>query len=480
MKDVACCVVAVMVLFQAQHLAARAHVLANEKIRVTISEDGKLEAVENRLAGETYSFSSDVFALDTDLGIFSNSKTRPARITAGKQRVAYHFEFNPGGAHSVGSISADLVYTLTGSNGFFRRALSLSNAAPLRVKNLRFGETRFTAPARETVHYVTFIAAPTVEFIRHDKGGLFTGIENPYFGADLSEQGVALSFEPALILKAGEGYASEPQFIGVYKKAGVMIEDSGRDFRYNSNGSGYKPLDRNEIRAMRALALDYLAPAQERFLNINYQFFHPLPQMPRSEKDKDYFAKTIHTFAQIQGDMIIFKPLHPYSKPDAGRSYWNVVPDDPQSVARQVCDYATDKGISYGFYMGCAAHGGEGNAAGLNFRPDQPEWKKSDAAGRRAPDNCLACDGFYEWWFAVQNNTIQKYNLSNWSWDPSLGSGMNCYDESHGHFANQGGYKGWRRCIELMARLKAAKPGLFIQGFYGTKNFGLWGLKHVD
>ena len=157
-----------------------------------------------------------------------------------------------------------------------------------------------------------------------------------------------------------------------------------------------------------------------------------------------------------------------------------MVPDDPNAVARQVCDYATNKGIGYGFYMGCAAHGGEGNAGGLNFRPDKPEWKKSDAAGRRAPDNCLACDDFYEWWFAVQNNTIRKYALSNWSWDPSLGSGMNCHDESHGHLADQGGYKGWRRCVELMGRLKAANPGLFIQGFYGTKNFGLWGLKHVD
>ena len=85
---------------------------------------------------------------------------------------------------------------LAGNNGFFRRALSISNAVPLRVKNLVSGTTTFTAPARETVHYVTFIAAPTVEFIRHDKGGLFTGIENPYFKADLSEQGVALSFEP--------------------------------------------------------------------------------------------------------------------------------------------------------------------------------------------------------------------------------------------------------------------------------------------
>jgi hypothetical protein len=473
-------IVALMALFPAQLQAGLPHELANEKVRITVSEAGKLDSVENLLTSEICSFSSDAFTLDTDLGLFSNSKIRPTRTTAGKQCIVFHYEFGLGDAHGTGSISADLVYTLTGNNGFFRRALSVSNAAPLRLKNLVFGATTFSTPARETVHYVTFIAAPTVEFIRYDKGGLFTGIENPYFKADLSEQGVALSFEPALILKAGEGYTSEPQFMGVYKKSGVTVEDSGRDFRYNSNGSGYKPIDRNEIRAMRAFALDYLSPVQKTFLNINYQFFHPLPQMPRTEKDKDYFTKTIDAFAGIDGDMIIFKPLHPYTKPDANKPFWDVVPDDPNHAARQVADYATGKGVSYGFYMGCAAHGNEGNAAGLNFRPDKPEWKKSDAAGRRAPDNCLACDEFYEWWFTVQNNTIQKYNLSNWSWDPSLGSGMNCHDEAHGHIADKGGYKGWRRCIELMARLKAAKPGLFIQGFYGTKNFGLWGLKHVD
>ena len=480
MKPTACCFVAAVVLLQTLLLAAQPHVLSNEKIKVTLSDASRLETVENLLAGEIYAFRTDAFALDTDLGIFSNDTTQPARITADPRRIAYHFEFSPGGTHGAGRISADLIYTLDGNNGFFRRSISLSNAEPLRLKNLHFGKTTFAAPAREAVHYVTFIAAPTVEFIRHEKGGLFTGIENPFFKADLSERAVALSFEPALILKPGEGYTSEPQFMGVYRKCGVMIEDSGRQFRYNANGSGYKPLDRNESRAMRAFALDYLAPTQKQFLNINYQFFHPLPQMPRTEKDKDYFTKTIDTFAAIQGDMIIFKPLHPYSKPTAERAFWNVVPDDARAVARQVCDHAREREISYGFYMGCAAHGGEGNAAGLNFRPDKPQWKKSDAAGRRAQDNCLGCDEFYEWWFAVQNNTIQKYNLSNWSWDPSLGSGMNCYDESHGHFANQGGYKGWRRCIELMGRLKSATPGLFIQGFYGTKNFGLWGLKNVD
>ena len=465
-------------LMGSMHAAgASTRVLGNARIKVTVSDVGSLDSVENLSAAEKYAFNSDFFTVETDLGVFSNRATKPVRVTADGQRIEFRYEFGSPGV--PGAVGVSLLYTLGYDDAFFRRCLKIANRTPLRLKNLILGNTTFVNPAREVVHYVTFIAAPTVEFIRHDRGGLFTGIENPFFKADLNESGVALSFEPGLILKVGEGYTSEPQFVGVYRKSGVMVEDSGREFRYNANGSGYKPIDRNEIRAMRAFALDYLSPDQKRFLNINYQFFHPLPQLPRTEKDKDYFFKTIDTFFEIGGDMFIFKPLHLYTKPDASKLFWDVLPDDPKQPARQIADYATGKGISYGFYMGCAAPG-EGNAAGLNFRPDKPEWKKSDAVGRRAPDNCLACDDYFDWWLAVQNNTIQKYHLSNWSWDPSLGSGMNCYDESHGHIAGKGAYKGWRRCIDLMARMKAATPGLFIQGFYGTKNFGLWGLKHVN
>jgi hypothetical protein len=452
--------------------AQGSHTLANARLRVTISDGGRLESIENRIAAEVYGLRSDWFAVETGAGVFSNRTVGPAGVRDTGQRVEFRYEFGPA--------RVTLVYSLGPENAFFRRQVTIANSAPLRLRRVVLGNTVFAQPAGDVVHYVTFIAAPTVEFIRYPKGGLFTGIENPFFETELTAAGVTLGFEPGLILKAGEGYSSEPQFFGVYKSSGVTIEDSGRDFRYNANGSGYKPIDRNEMRAMRAFALDYLSPAQKTFLNINYQFFHPLPQMPRAEKDKRYFTKTIDVFSGIGGDMIIFKPLHPYRKPDAGRPYWDVVPDDPGQTARQISDYARSKGVSYGFYMGCAAHGTEGNAAGLPFRPDRPEWKKSDAAGRRAPDNCLASDGFYEWWFEVQNRTIRKYGLSNWSWDPSLGSGMNCYDESHGHIAGKGAYKGWRRAIELMGRLKAANPGLFIQGFYGTKQFGLWGLRHVD
>ncbi|MFN8488037.1 MAG: hypothetical protein U0350_10620 [Caldilineaceae bacterium] len=448
------------------------HQLANPKLTVTLADTGSLLAIENHLAGETYHFAADAFFLETDQGRFSNQAAQPVPVTQGQDSLVYHFAFGP--------LRLELIYQLSAENGFVRRSVKVNNRTPLRLLTLTLGQTVFCQPADEVIHYLTFWMAPTVEFIRYEQGGLFTGIENPFYQAELTGQGVTLNFEPGLILRAGEGYASEAQFIGVYKKSGVMIEDSARPFRY-PNGSAHIPIDRNESRAMRAFALDYLQPLPQTFRTINYHFFHPLPQMPSTEEDKWYFLKTIDTFAAIGGDMIIFKPLHRHRKPDAITPYWNVLPDDTGAVARQIADYATQKGITYGFYLGIAGgHGEEGNAAGLPFRPEETRWKKMDAAGRRAPDNCIGCDDFYEWWFQVQDNTIQQYKLSNWSWDPSLGSAMNCYDESHGHIAGKGAYKGWRRCIELTRRLKESKPGLFIQGFYGTKNFGLWGLKYTD
>jgi hypothetical protein len=453
--------------------------LTNTKLTVDVSETGELRLVANHLTAESYVIDADSFAVDTDLGMLTNRNAKPVAIQEHDNRLVYRFVFDRLGGLGTSEVAVELVYTLGPDNAFFRRTLHVSNRDPLRLKSVRLGRSVFREPADETIHYLTFWQAPTVELIRYRQGGMFTGIENPFYRADLDAASVTLSFEPGLMLKAGEGYESEPQFLGVYKRSGVMIEDSGRPFRY-PNGSGCIPIDRNESRAMRAFALDYLAPVQKTLLNINYQFFHPLPQMPSNEEDKWYFLKTVDTLADIGGDMIIFKPLHPYRKPDAATPFWNVLPDEETATARQIADYARQKGISYGFYMGCAAHGGEGNAGGLPFRPDRPEWKKLDAAGRRAPDNCLGCDEFSEWWFQVQDATIKKYRLSNWSWDPSLSSAMNCYDEAHGHAAGQGAYKGWRRSIELIGRLKQSNPGLFIQGFYGTKHFGLWGLRHTD
>ena len=90
-QKLACGLVAILALLPTPLQAAPAHVLANEKIRVALSADGKVDSVANLLASETYSFSSDSFALDTDLGLYSNSNVQPSRVTADKERVVYHF-----------------------------------------------------------------------------------------------------------------------------------------------------------------------------------------------------------------------------------------------------------------------------------------------------------------------------------------------------------------------------------------------------
>ena len=107
-----------MFLFQSQLLAARRYVLANEKIKITISDAGTLDSVENLLASETYSFRADAFTLDSDLGMFSNSTTHPAGITAGQERIVFanksameHIEnFNVD--HTLGRLTQDFYFFL--------------------------------------------------------------------------------------------------------------------------------------------------------------------------------------------------------------------------------------------------------------------------------------------------------------------------------------------------------------------------------
>ena len=213
---------AVLVVTVARSVAADAVGLElhNAKLSVRISSTGTLLAVENRLAGETYAFAADGFALDTDLGTLASADGQPVLVQAAQDRLVYQWDFERLGDRGTDSVRVTLSYTLGPDNGFFRRTLKITNSGPLRLNGVRLGSTSFQTPAEETIHYLTFWMAPTVEFIRFRRGGMFTGIENPFYRAELTERAVALSYEPGLILKAGEGYESEPQFIGVYESPG--------------------------------------------------------------------------------------------------------------------------------------------------------------------------------------------------------------------------------------------------------------------
>jgi hypothetical protein len=353
------------------------------------------------------------------------------------------------------------------------------------VEKIVLGSTIFQMPPEQFVNYDTFWNAPTVAFLRFKGSGIFSGIENPFFRAQCEDRRFELSFEPALIIQPGEIYDTEPQFIGVYHPSGVMLVDhnpltsQGRRPRFR-NPSGYVPIDRSEVRAMQRFTRDYLALNVDGFRFILYNFFYPLPQMPTPDSPEEAIhLKMIDTFAALGGDTIIFNPMYPYTRPEEQlEAYWDLGPEG--SSARRIMDHAAGKGIRFGFYMGCARHGTEGNACALPFAPSKKHWKKVDDTGKVAEENCIGCDEYAQWYFAVQRNTIERFKLGLWSWDPGPGNGLFCHNKSHGHLPGKGGYKGWRNATAVLRNLKEAFPDIYLQAYYGRKEHGLWGFKYFD
>jgi hypothetical protein len=230
---------------------------------------------------------------------------------------------------------------------------------------------------------------------------------------------------------------------------------------------------------MRAFAAEYLALAVDRFLYILYCFWNPMPQIVTTQADEQAYYRMIDNFHALGGDLIIFNPLFKAQVPaEDPKTYWTLAPEG--TIAERILRYAADKGIQYGFYIGVAAQMEHGNAAALPFVPGRADWKRVDRAGKVSTENCLASDDYAQWWFTVQRNTIARYKLALWAWDPGPGHGFFCYSNQHGHVPGKGGYKGWRNSTEIMRRLKAEFPGLYYQGFYGRKEYGLWGQKYTD
>lgn len=348
---------------------------------------------------------------------------------------------------------------------------------------LRFDETPDTF-----IEYKTFINAPGAAFVRYSDTGFYTGVENPFFHCLMNGKELCVSYEPSLILKKGDVYESEPQFFGCYKCTGRYIKEkapvnleaikSGIRRPRFFNPCGEIAIDVAEADAMRNYVTEYYNVIEKEFNNILYFFFYPKKKLPQTENEINDYLSTIDRFAELSGDMIAFNPHTETTIPTDEKPYWELAPKN--SPAERILQYAKSKGMRCGYYMGCAFNGKGGNAALLPFMPHKKEWKKIDKFGNIARENCLGCDDYLNWWYAVQKNTIEKYDLGYWSWDPGPGNGNDCYATNHGHIPGKGEYKGWRNSQKLLKQLKEAFPKLFLMSFYGRKEYGIWGFRYFS
>lgn len=457
--------------------------LSSNYLEIMLSESGNLREIHNGLCGESYRISEDHLNIVTSQETLSLTGQAPVHRDVTSNQASFVFSF-------PGKFDITLEYTIRPERKYFERRLLFTNIqAPLTLLAIEQGRTTFEKAPGEFIPYDTFWNAPTVGFLRWDTGGIFMGIENPFFEVTANGAEVTSAFEPSLILNAGESYDTEPQFIGVYATSGVTITDhylktqlthaEGRHRPRFRNPSGHIPLDRNEIRAMVEFAADYLAVNTDRFMSILYLWWYPIHGPAETPDDVKAYNKMVDTFADIDGDLVIYRILNRPELPTSSLdSYWDVAPKG--SPVEQILRHAKDKGIRYGFYMGCAMGGYNGNACTLPFAPDRTDWKKMNQHGEASAENCIACDEYARWWFRVQRNTIERYDLAMWGWDPGPGNGFYCHSDQHGHVPGKGGYKGWRNATAIIRQLKEEFPHLYLQGYYGRKEYGLWGFKYFD
>lgn len=462
--------------------------LRSQSLEVELLASGSIARITNHVARETYPLSNDGFTITTSRGVFTSQGLAPEAVESEGGILSYRFR-------NRNDYVVVLRYRLAESGESIERWLEIQDLpVSLDLLKIEMGWAFDNHAPSEAVIYDTFWNTPTVTFLRWARGGLFTGIENPFFRTEAHPATFSLSYEPSLILKPGDTYESDAHFLGVYSRSGRMLTDhylptltKDRPLTRFRNPCGHVPLDWNEIQAMRRFALSYLAPRLDRFTCALYMYWYPIEQLwstatearPADATLEAKYQRVVENFSDLGGDLIIFNPLFPYKKPTAdSSSYWDLAPEN--SSAHRILASAQKKGIDCGFYMGTAAHGEEGNAAALPFVPEMQSWKKVDLAGGMSGENCLACREYADWWFDVQRNTISKFNLKFWSWDPGPGNGSFCYSRDHGHIPGKGAYKGWREATRLTRRLKDDFPKLKLQAYYGRKEYGLWGLKNFD
>ena len=458
------------------------YILSNSNLNVCIDGNGSLQSIEMLKDHEKIDFSGDYCMIESDLEKWYSIYNAPQNVIHSNTEVTFQY--------CTELCDYKIVYIIKENRGYLERFFEVIPKIACTISKIKVS-SEFKKHPREAIEYKTFWNCPTTSFLRFRSCGIFSGFAHPFFKTESEKNCTELSFEPAMHLRSQEEYRTEANFWGMYTLSGYTVAQqvpktsihyNGSDQSRYRNPCGHIPLDRNEIRAFKQYADDYLNPSTREFKVIFYNFFCPLPEVPSNDEDENLYYHYIDVFSEMGGEIITFDPLVRNRTPlPQNDSYWELAPAG--SRAERIFNYAKSKGLKIGVYMGSAPDNFKYCNSPLNefaSPQEKQEWKKVGISGEISRENCIADDNFADWFFHVQKNTIEKYGITLWDWDPGPGNGFFCYSTQHGHIPGKGSYKGFRNAMNIVERLKQTVPGIYIHGFHGTKEYGLWGFKGFD
>jgi hypothetical protein len=525
-------------------LAAVLLTLSTTQLSVTLDrENGSLVAIENRLTGDRKELSDNPFALTTSAGVFEARICRLTKSTGAGREAEFRF--------ACGPLEVTLRYKAERPDaGAVRKFLRIANRGGEAVTIFRVGLFDWTIPAAfpsgyphsyypggiQQIHFhrsgIWYDQSISL-FLRDDTGGLFVGVENPYFEAGyralrkVYPSTVDVAYRPNWILKPGETFDSDPGFAGVYRQEHIYAVAPLREYFAGRERIPFEVLDWGEVWAMQAY-MRSIMPLHESPGGAYYMSYWGLADpaaLGRIQRKKDsgealtaeeaamwkhfgggpfplrkdelwyrltpetlrFYRKAVDDAAWLGGFQTLVVPnmlaghagwfASPEEKADSfPASSWFTAPAFP--LWKQLAHYAGAKGIGL-FLL---------ELAGRGYREDRPDWKYLASDGKRGGADCYANAEYADWYTGQLDRAFATHPIRHFQWDEGwmdgvtgmIGEDARCYDPHHGHLPGNVSYQQFRNVERTLRVLREHHPQTVMVIISGLIRGMPWIMRDLD
>ena len=505
--------------------------------------------IDNKLTGDSKNLRSVAFRLTTTRGEVSPRDCQMVRSTHDGSSAKFIF---------LGKgLEIEVGYRVDGRNaGHVRKFLTVTNREKERVTLFRVVMFDWTVPDQwpsgyphsyypNGVNQIQFHRSGIWSdhsinlFLRDESGGLFLGVENPFFEANYHSlrkvypTRIEISYRPRWNLASGESFEGDAGFLGVYRQEKVYLVSPSRTYFGGRERMQFEILDWGEVWAMQKYMRSIMPPSEtpDGQYYMTYWGYadpgrlgrisakktrgEPLTKeeqailthfgggpFPFREKEIWYrlTPETVEFYKQVVDDAAFLGHYQTLVIPAlmAGHKGWFTSAEEKKETAsvkqladvwfdspafplwQEVADYAAKKGLGmFSYELARISH------RGFPYRGDRPQWKYLTAEGKRTRTNCYANPRYVQWYTRQLDKAFSTHPIRHLQWDEGWMAGIfrgddHCYDEAHGHPSGNVSYHQFRYILSTLGTLKSRHPTIRLLVITGAVRGMPWIMKHLD
>ncbi|MBX3180339.1 MAG: hypothetical protein KF886_23560 [Candidatus Hydrogenedentes bacterium] len=457
-------------------------VLENSQLGLTFdATSGTPIALENKLTGETYGIAGDPVVVEAVAFRFDSSEARVASVALSDELFRVHY--------ATDAVAVEVTYHLRANDHFLEKRVVLIPAQATGVTRVVVSSPTIAYAGLGVVEYRypkfgrTAGAEPSrTYFGRTEKGGFFAGVAEPFDASNASGNRLTLAYAPSLKVGAGQRFACEPVYLGVYKRSP------------DDQASDGLPLW-SESKAMVAMTSTVLGPPRHGLV--------PMACGWHSEMSQNGYA----TLAEVEADMASLDFLaacgidwlsdsHPWG--GETEKLHNLTAGDPFEIGpfnRRFLEHAQARAVRVAMWP-TMNNSHPWSKLGKALRPDRPDWLMTRAPKEgespllsRNPANCLANTEFLDWLIEINLQGLSSGFHASWAIDGSFfGDGgwftsivpADCTADTHDHLPGDSNYACQRALGRLIDAVREAHPAMYIFTCRPPMDLGVWSLQNVD